>query len=362
MIYIIAPLIFVGLIILLVSILIIFQKIFSGDKRASIKINDGETVSVEAGPTLLSSLASRDIFVPSACGGKGSCGLCKIQVNKGAGDILPQELPYLSREERKNKIRLSCQIKVNGPIEITLPESLLNAKKYRAEVVETIDISYDIKQLRFRLQGGEAIDFEAGSYIQLIVPEYYEEFRAYSISNAPSEKDTVEIMVRLVKNGLCSTYAHALEKGDTVEFTGPYGDFKLIEDEDTELILVGGGVGMAPIKSLIFYALENFSRKKVSLFFGCRAVKDMIYYDFFKKLSSDSPRFISHYALSEMDPGDEWDGAKGFIHETLNNCMRRSGRRQAFLCGPPPMIHAVTKVLKIHGVPEKNIFWDDFGL
>jgi Na+-transporting NADH:ubiquinone oxidoreductase subunit F len=362
MIYIVAPLIFVGLILVLVLILMVFQKFFAGDRDTGIVVNNDKRLDVESGSTLLSGLAAHNIFIPSACGGKGSCGLCKVEVPKGAGEPMPQELPYLSREERKKDVRLSCQVKVNGEIGVKLPDTLLNAKKYKAEVVMSRDLTYDIKELRFRLIDPEEINFKAGSYVQLIVPEYYEEFRAYSISNAEKNKNEVELMVRLVQNGLCSTYAHCLEEGDTVYFTGPYSDFELDESEDTELILVGGGVGMAPIRSLALSTVERFNKKKISVYFGCRAVKDMIYYDEFKSLSAKHPNFVAHYALSDMEPEDNWTGATGFIHLTLDRCMNKVGKRQAFLCGPPLMINAVTKTLKSNGLKDEDIFWDDFGV
>ena len=362
MIYIVAPLIFVGLILFLVLVLMVFQLFFSGDQKTGIVVNEDKRLSAESGSTLLLALAEHGIFVPSACGGKGSCGLCKVEVPKGAGEPLPQELPYLSREERRKDVRLSCQVKVNGEIGVRLPDTLLNAKKYKAEVIMTRDLTYDIKELRFKLIDPTNIDFKAGSYIQLIVPEYYEEFRAYSISNAETNKDQVELMIRLVKNGLCSTYAHSLEKGDRVTFTGPYTDFELDENENTELILVGGGVGMAPIRSLALSAVEKFKKKRISVYFGCRAVKDMIYYDEFKALSAKHQNFVAHYALSDLDPQDNWNGATGFIHLTLDRCMTKTGPRQAFLCGPPLMINAVTKTLKANGLEDKDIFWDDFGV
>ena len=362
MIYLIASAIFIGLILFLVIGLTVFQAIFFDEKKVNIVVNKSRDLPVETGVTLLSALADKNIFIPSACGGKGSCGVCRVQIDRGAGDPLPQELPYLSRRERKQGIRLSCQVKINGPLEITIPGSLLNVKKYRAVVVGSKAISDDIVELGFRLIEPGFIDLRAGCYIQLIVPEYYEEFRAYSVSNSPVERGRVEIMVKLLKNGLCSTYAHALEKGDIVHFTGPYGEFDLDHNEETELILVGGGVGMAPMKNIVLYCLEKLKGKKLTFFFGCRAQRDMIYYDFFKELESRHSNLKVYYALSEMEPGDRWDGEKGFIHLTLEKYMNPTGKRQAFLCGPPPMIHAVTKVLKSRGFEDRDIFWDDFGI
>lgn len=362
MVYIVAPLIFIGLILALVLCLMLFQMFFSGAQENSVVINNDKKLPIETGSTLLGGLAEHSIFIPSACGGKGSCGLCKVQVDSGAGDALPQELPYLNREDRKKGVRLSCQVKVNGQVNVTMPDSLLNAKKYKAEVVAEKYLTHDIKELSFKLIEPDRINFEAGSYIQIIVPEYYEEFRAYSVSNNDSCKDHIEVMIKLIPNGLCSTYAHSLELGDIIEFTGPYGDFELDESEDTELILVGGGVGMAPIRSLVLSSLEKFKKKKISMYFGCRGAKDMIYYNEFKTLSAEHPNFVAHYALSDMDPGDKWNGATGFIHLTIERCMAKTGPRQAFLCGPPLMINAVTRVLKENGLADKDIFWDDFGL
>lgn len=361
MVYLVATLVFLGLVLSLVLLLMIIQAVFAGDKEASLIVNKDNSYPVEPGSSLLTALSHHDIFIPSACGGKGSCGMCKVESHSHS-EPLPQELPYLTRDERKKGVRLSCQVKVNSAMDVQIPEALLNAKRYRAKVTKANDVTYDIKELRFELLDPQEIKFRAGDYIQIIVPEYHEEFRAYSVSNSPYETDAVEVMIRLVPNGLCSTYAHCLEVGDEITFTGPYGEFELDESEDTELILVGGGVGMPPIKSLALYATQAFKRKKISMFFGCRAVKDMFYYDYFKKLEEKFPNFKVYYALSDLDPDDKWDGPKGFVHLTLDEYMAKEGRRQAFLCGPVPMINAVTKTLRKNGLSEKDIFWDDFGL
>jgi Na+-transporting NADH:ubiquinone oxidoreductase subunit F len=361
MIYLVASLIFLGLILALVVLLMVFHAIFTGNAEVAININKDKKIPAEGGSSLLQALSENEIFIPSACGGKGSCGFCKIQVDSHP-DALPQELAYLSRDERREGVRLACQCKVNGKMDLTVPDTLLNAQKYRAEVVKAEPVTYDIVELRFKILDGATVDLTGGFYIQLIVPEYHEEFRAYSISNDPAEKDHVDVMIRLVPNGLCSTYAHALEVGDVVEFTGPYGEFEMDESEDTELILVGGGVGLPPLKSLVHDVLGRFKSKKVALYFGCRAVKDIFYLDYFQEIEKKHENFEVHYALSDLDPGDKWDGDTGFVHLSLDKRMRKSGPRQAFLCGPAPMINAVTAVLKKNGLKDEEIFWDDFGV
>jgi len=348
----------------LAAVLTIAERVLVTYGVCRIDINYGERVlEVEGGQSLLSALFENEIYIPSACGGKGSCGYCKVRVLRGGGPVLPTETPYLSRREVRSGVRLACQVKVREDLDILVPEEYLNVKLYRAVVERTRDLTYDIKEITFTLVDPPEIHHRPGQYIQIEVPAPPGvEYRAYSISSPVSVHDKVELNVRLVPGGLGSTYLHALNAGDPVSFIGPYGEFVLSEDPDVEVVCVGGGVGMAPIKCIVYSIYERWPERSCWLFFGCRTTRDVFYYDEFRELARRHPNFKVIYALSDpLQPGETWDGETGFIHLSVDKYLEANGRpRQAFLCGPPPMIEAVTDVLLRKGLREQDIFYDKF--
>jgi Na+-transporting NADH:ubiquinone oxidoreductase subunit F len=257
---------------------------------------------------------------------------------------------------------MACQVKIRKDIQVKIPEDLLNVKLYSARVLSTRSVTYDIKEIRLELVEPAEIAQRSGQYIQIQVPTADEPvFRAYSISSATYEKNLVEMNVRIVPLGLVSTYLHQLKENDPVTFTGPYGEFHLNEDPSVEIICVGGGCGMAPMKNIIFSLYSKWPDRACSLFFGCRTTKDVFYLDEYKELSKKHPSFKVYYALSDPLKADEkWDGDTGFVHLSVDKHLEANVRRQAFLCGPPPMIAAVTQVLKAKGLPDQDIFYDKF--
>lgn len=358
-----AGLVTLGVFTSLTVLLLIAEKYLVNYGSCVISVNEGSVVfERDGGSTLLSDLYDSKIFIPSACGGKGSCGYCKVTVLAGGGPVLPTETPYLTRAEIRSGVRLACQLKVKEDIEIRLPEEILSVKEYRARVSSIHDLTYDIKEINMDLIEPTEIEHRPGQYVQVLAegPEG-SVFRAYSISSPVHEKNKVQLNVRLVPNGIASTYLHNLVAGDEVIFTGPYGDFHLSEDHETVIVCVGGGVGMAPIANIVRSIYGLWPDRKCYLFFGCRTTRDIFYLDEFSALAEKHRNFKVFYALSDpLGPDEKWDGDTGFIHLSVDKHLPPSGKQQAFLCGPPPMIEAVTEVLKIKGLKDENIFYDEF--
>lgn len=328
-----------------------------------ISVNEGKSVFEQpGGTTLLSALYENEVFIPSACGGKGSCGYCKVTVLNGGGPVLPTEMPYLTRAEVKSGVRLACQVKVKEDIGIAIPEDLLNVKQYRARVALVRQLTRDIKEINFDLLEPTEIAHRPGQYIQILAPgPEGPVFRAYSISSPTYEKDKVQLVVRLVPGGVASTYLHSLNEGDEVTFTGPYGEFHLSEDPKEDIVCVGGGCGMAPIASILRSVYQRWPERVCYLFFGCRTTRDVFYLDQFKALAEEHPNLKVIYALSDpLGPDEKWDGDTGFIHLSVDKYLSPSSGRQAFLCGPPPMIEAVIEVLKDKGFGDEDVFYDKF--
>ncbi|MHC4527732.1 MAG: FAD-binding oxidoreductase, partial [Planctomycetota bacterium] len=275
---------------------------------------------------------------------------------------LPTETPYLSRKEVRSGLRLACQVKVREDVFVRIPEELLNVKLFSATVESTEVLTHDIKDLRFRLKDPAEISHRPGQYIQVQAPSREGPvFRAYSISSPVYEPNVVELVVRLVPGGIGSTYLHNLQVGDNVTFTGPYGEFYLNEDPSTEIICVGGGCGMAPMKNIIYTLYDRWPDRSCWLFFGCRTTADIFYLERLKELEGRHPNFHVLYALSDpLKPEEKWDGETGFIHLSVDKYLEAGVPRQAFLCGPPLMIEAVTRVLKEKGVAGEDIFYDEF--
>ena len=353
----------VGVFLALSLLLLAAEKRLANYGTCTISVNEGSTMLEQPGGcSLLSALYDNKVFIPSACGGKGSCGYCRVTVDKGGGPVLPTETPYLTRTEVRSGVRLACQVKVKENMEIRLPEDLLNVKEYRARVASVVSLTHDIKELNFDLVEPGEISQRSGQYVQIRAPSPEGPvFRAYSISSPVQDTNKVQLVVRLVPGGIASTYLHGLSEGEEVVFTGPFGEFHMSEDPNVEMVCVGGGCGMAPMANIIYTIYDRWPERKCWLFFGCRTTKDIFYLDAFQELAEKHPNFKVVYALSDPLGEDEhWDGDMGFIHLSVDRRLVHIVPRQAFLCGPPPMIEAVIEVLKGKGLEDRDIFYDKF--
>jgi len=361
MIYLLSIASFAGLVVLLSAGLMIAERFLVNYGICKLDINAGEKpLELEGGQTLLASLYANDIFIPSACGGKGTCGHCKITVISGGGPILPTETPLLTRKEIRSGVRLACQVKIREDIYVRIPSDFLNVKMFTSTVESSVVLTYDIKEITLHLEEPSEISQRPGQYVQVQAPSPSgPEFRAYSISSPAHESNTVQLVVRLVPGGIGSTYLHNVKPGDTVNFTGPYGEFWLNEDPSVEIVCVGGGAGMAPMANIIYTLYKKWPDRVCWLFFGCRTTKDIFYLDEFENLVKKHPNFHVVYALSDaLEEEEKWDGETGFIHLSVDKHLEADVRRQAFLCGPPLMIEAVTRVLEEKGA--EDIFYDEF--
>lgn len=336
-----------------------------GEKK--IIINQDKELIVEGGKTLLSSLVNNDIFIPSACGGKGSCGYCKCKVNNGAGQVLVTELSYLTDQDIKNNVRLSCQVKVKEDMEIEIPEELFNVKLYHAQVEMIQNMTDKIKLLRFKITSTDqpSINFKAGQYIQLTAPPYpgnqEEVYRAYSIASSTTQNDAVDLLIGYVEGGILTTYVHQhLSEGDTVTFNGPYGDFYLRET-DAEVVLVAVGTGMAPILSILYELLEKKSTRKATFFFGARSKSDLFMLEEMAMFERELPNFKFVPTLSRPEEGDQWEGAVGRVTDAIQKHLEEGNEnREAYLCGNAPMINSTVKELLKKGLLEEKIYYDKF--
>jgi Na+-transporting NADH:ubiquinone oxidoreductase subunit F len=363
MIYLLSVISFAGLTVALAGMLMIAERLLINYGICKLDINAGEKpLELEGGQTLLASLYSNEIFIPSACGGKGSCGHCKITITSGGGPVLPTETPYLTRKEIRSNLRLACQVKIREDIYVRIPTELLNVRMFASAVESTRELTHDIKEIKLRLNEPAEITHRPGQYVQVQAPSAEEPvFRAYSISSPVYEPNVVELVVKLIPGGIGSTYLHNLNPGDTVAFTGPYGEFWLNEDPSVEIVCVGGGCGMAPMRNIIYTIYSQWPDRSCWLFFGCRTTQDIFYLEQFKKLEHKHANFHVLYALSDaLKPGEQWNGETGFIHLAVDKYLESGVRRQAFLCGPPPMIEAVMRVLVEKGISSEDVFYDEF--
>ena len=363
MVYLWAIMVFVGVLVGLSVLLIVAERLLINYGVCQIDINAGERgAEVDGGQTLLSALMGEEIFIPSACGGRGSCGYCKITILEGGGPVLSTETPYVSRKEIRSGVRLACQVKVREDLKVRIPEDLLNVRLYSATAESVVTLTHDIKQILLRLEEPAEISHRPGQYVQVQAPSPEGPvFRAYSISSPEYEPNVVELIVRLVPGGIGSTYLHNLREGDPVTFTGPYGEFELSEDPEVPVVCVGGGCGMAPMKNIIYSIYDRWLDRECWLFFGCRTSQDVFFLEQFDRLAAKHPNFHVIYALSDQPDSDEhWDGETGFIHLSVDKYLDSASRRQGFLCGPPPMIEAVTRVLEGKGLRSEDIFYDKF--
>lgn len=352
-----------GLFLVLAAVLLVAERHLVNYGTCRVSINDAAIAFEQAGGvTLLEALYAHKVFVPSACGGKGTCGYCKVRVLAGGGDVLPTETPYLNRAEIRTGMRLACQVKVKSDVQLELPAALLEAREFRAQLAGARMLTADIRELDFDLLEPATIDHHPGQYVQVLVPGEGEPvYRAYSISSAAFERGRVQLHVRLVPGGLASTYLHAIAEGDEVVFTGPYGEFRLSDDPGTEIICVGGGCGMAPMANIIETLYARWPDRACRLFFGCRTAQDVYYRERWEDLARRHPGFQVVYALSEGGEDDPaWNGDSGFVHRSVARRLEPGGKRQAFLCGPEPMVEAVTGVLLDRGMDAADIFHDAF--
>ncbi len=398
--------VFTTLILLLVIILN-----FAGNKLlpqddVEIEINGDKekSVIVRPGNTLLTALASKEIFLPSACGGGGTCAQCLCQVTDGGGEILPTETNHISRQKARENWRLACQLKVKQDLKIQVPDEIFSIQKWECIVRSNINVATFIKELILELPAGENLDFKAGGYIQIDIPKYqlgYKEFeidtdyrgdwdkfnmwkyqaindepiyRAYSMANHPAEGNIVMLNVRIASPppwapeappGIASSYIFNLKPGDKVMISGPYGEF-FTKDTDREMVFIGGGAGMAPMRSHIFDLVKTKnSNRKISFWYGARSFREMFYDDEFQKLQDNYSNFEYQVALSEPLPEDHWKGPVGFIHQVVYDELLKNHEDpteiEYYMCGPPPMIDAIDKMLYDLGVEEELIAYDKFG-
>lgn len=401
---------FLIVILFLVGILLFARKKLTPQGKVNITINDEKDLVVEPGSSLLVTLANEHIFLPSACGGGGTCAMCRCQVLEGGGSILPTEVNYFTRREQHENWRLGCQVKVRQDLKIHINPEIFGIKKWECEVISNRNVATFIKEFKVKLPEGEHLEFRSGGYIQIDVPpcevdygkdifveeEYRDEwdkyrmwdlkmkntepvFRAYSMANEPAEGNIIILNIRIatppfdrktggfmnVNPGICSSYVFSRKPGDMVTISGPYGEF-FIKNTNREMMFIGGGAGMAPMRSHIFdqFKTRNTGRK-ATFWYGGRSKRELFYMEDFEEIARKHPNFKFHVALSEPKPEDHWNGYTGFIHQVLmDNYLSRHAEPEEieyYLCGPPMMNQAVLKMLDDYGVPKEMIAFDDFG-
>jgi Na+-transporting NADH:ubiquinone oxidoreductase subunit F len=352
-----------GISTLLTVLIILAERFFNNYGTCQIDINDGAKVlEVEGGASLLSTLSNQKIFIPSACGGKATCGMCKLRVLEGADPLLPTEEPYLSQDERAQDVRLSCQVKIKRNLRIRIPDELFLVQEYKTKVARITQKTHDIKEFRFALD--KPISFKAGQYMQVTTKPYGKVtetvWRAYSISSNPSDNEAVELIVRRVPQGICTTFMHDhVKEGDEIMLTGPYGDF-YPRAEAKGYIMIAGGSGLAPMRAIVLDALERGIDKEMWFFFGAVTKKDLYYVDFFRELADKHPHFHYIPALSGPLPEDNWDGQTGLITDVVARNIGEADGLHGLLCGSPGMINACINVLKGKGLTDDRIFYDKF--
>jgi len=362
----------IALISAILSFLIsIVDKIVNNYGQVIIDINGGrKKLELQGGAPLLSSLSNQEIFVPSACGGRGSCGECKVKVLSDIGPVLPTEAPLLTDQQMKDGYRLSCQVKIRGDIQIELPEELFAIQKFKGIIHSIRDVTHDIKEVYIKLQTPDSISFTSGQYCQLVVPPYDKVKksvqRAYSIASPPSDSGNLGFLIRLVPGGIATTYVHTkLNQGDSVELIGPFGDF-YVRETDAIMLCIAGGSGMAPFKSIFNDMLGKAQTgREVWYFFGARTGKDLFYLDEMKAIEEKWDNFHFIPALSEPQEEDNWQGETGLITDVLdkylNERIDKQKPQEGYLCGSPGMLDACIEVLKRHNIPEEKIYFDKFA-
>jgi Na+-transporting NADH:ubiquinone oxidoreductase subunit F len=356
----ISALVFINAFALLIGLLILFlDRVISNYGTCTITLNGEKELQVQGGGSLLKALMENRLFIPSACGGKGTCGACKLVVLEGGGPALPTEALILSPEEVGRGYRLSCQLKIRGDLKLRIPPEYLTIQEYEAEVAEVRPITRDIKAIRIRLESPPELDFKPGQYVSVRVPGGGSlDSRAYSIASSPDERREIELNVKRIAQGLGSTYLHSLQAGGPIVFTGAYGDFYLRTDSERRIVCIAGGVGLAPMKSIVTWWSAHGLERELDLYYGSRTLEDLYDHQLFVSLAERHPRFHYYPALSEAAPG--WTGETGFIHTVLERHLADGSEVEAYLCGPALMIDAATEVLKKKQVPAERIFYDKF--
>lgn len=350
----------------LALLLVIADRYLNTYGTCRITINGGERLlEVTGGSSLLSLLTAQRVFIPSACGGSGSCGLCKVKVTAGGGSVLATEEPHLSAGEIADGVRLACQLKVRNDLAIEIPRAFFAVRQYRAVVAALSPLTHDIRLLRLELLDSETIDFIPGAYVQLQAPAYEGSpapvSRAYSLAGDPRDKRHVDLIIRLVPKGICTTWVfNYLRVGDQVTFNGPHGDFRLSTTE-AEMIFIAGGSGMAPFRSILTEMRHGRNPRRTRYFFGAVARRDMFYLDEMKEFERDLPDFRFIPALSKPAPEDAWEGEVGLITDVVNRHYPDCSRQEAYLCGSPGMIDACIRVLTTNGMPQDRVHYDKFA-
>ena len=401
--------IFLVVTLLLVIVLLVAKSKLVPSGNVKLTINGEKEAEVPIGGTLLSTLQGENIYLSSACGGSGSCGQCRCRVVEGGGEILPTETGFFSRKEQKEHWRLACQTKVKEDMQVIVPESVFGVKEWECEVVSNRNVSTFIKEFVVKLPEGEVMNFQSGSYAQISIPPYdikyadydidekfrgdwdhfdmwsltckndTETIRAYSMANYPAEGNIITLNVRIatppmdrathkwlpVSPGISSSYIFSLKPGDKVRMSGPYGDFH-IQDTDAEMLYIGGGAGMAPLRAQILHLFRTLhTGRKVSYWYGARSKKEIFYEEDFREIEKQFPNFSFHIALSDPQPEDNWTGYVGFIHQVIyDNYLKDHDAPEDieyYMCGPGPMANAVKKMLEDLGVERSQLFFDDFG-
>ena len=409
----------VAVTLVLVVLLLFIKAKLTPTGTVKIDINNGKKVlEVPQGGDVMHTLAEKQIFLPSACGGKANCGQCKVQVLEGGGTILPTETGFFSRKQIKENWRLGCQVKIKDNMKISIPESALSVKKLECEVISNKNVATFIKEFTVRLPEGENLDFKSGEYIQIDIPAYDIKFsdidvdpeyktdwdtfgffnlrsvnpeptvRAYSMASYPAERNIIKLNVRIatppfdrtapkgsnkllpVNPGIASSYIYTRKPGDKVMISGPYGEFLLPNDPDSqEYVFVGGGAGMAPLRSHIMHLFKTLkSNKKVNFFYGARSLKEAFYLEDFAEIEREFPNFKFNLALDRPDPAADEAGVKyvaGFVHNVMYDTYLKQHNTpediKYFMCGPPMMVASVNNLLDSLGVPPENILYDNFG-
>ncbi len=398
---------FPAVVLTLVVVLLLAKSRLVNTSSVTIGINDDPSndLTTAAGSTLLNSLLEHKIFLPSACGGKGTCGVCKVVVTEGGGGLLPTEEAHVNRGEAREGVRLACQVKVKGDMKIRVSEEVFSVKRWTCKVRSNDNVATFIKELVIEIPDGEEVPFRAGGYIQIEAPPHvvnYKDFkideeyrgdwdtynmwryvskvdepvtRAYSMASYPEEKDIIMLNVRIASPppdapegtppGKMSSYIFNLQPGDEVVISGPYGEF-FARDTDNEMVFIGGGAGMAPMRSHIFDLFKRLgTKRKVTYWYGARSLREAFYVEHFDQIQAENPNFKWHLALSDPLPEDNWEGLVGFIHQVLHD--EYLGKHEApeeceyYLCGPPMMNAACFELLDELGVEKENILFDDFG-
>ncbi len=395
------------LIVTVLVLIILFAKsklVAEGDITISINHDPEKAVTTQAGGKLLGALADQGIFIPSACGGGGTCGQCKVHVHSGGGDILPTEMGHITKREAKEGCRLSCQVAVKQDMDIEVEDEIFGVQKWECEVISNDNKATFIKELKLKIPNGESVPFKAGGYIQIEAPAHHvkysdfdideeyrgdwerfgffdveskvddETLRAYSMANYPEEEGIIMLNVRIatpppgrlhLPAGKMSSFIFNLKPGDKVTISGPFGEF-FARETDNEMVFIGGGAGMAPMRSHIFDQLKRLkTNRRMSFWYGARSSREMFYEDDFNGLADANDNFDWHVALSDPQPEDNWEGLTGFIHNVLYDEYLKDHEApedcEYYMCGPPMMNAAVIGMLKDLGVEDENIMLDDFG-